>query len=70
MTMENRRKLALLNLCRSFLNVHGFITPAENRRIHNRIMKWQDKNRVFISDAQLESVNFVYDDNAKDEEEL
>ena len=68
--MENRRKLALLNLCRSFLNVHGFITPAENRRIQNRNMKYQDKNKDFISDAQLESVNFVYDDNAKEEEEL
>lgn len=69
MTMENRRKLALLNLCRSFLNVHGFITPAENTRIHNRIMKWQDKNDISISEAQLYSVDFIYDDNAKEEEE-
>lgn len=35
----------------------------------NRILKWQDKNKVFISEAQLDSVDFVYDDNAKEEEE-
>lgn len=68
--MENRRKLALLNLCRSFLNVHGFITEVENKRIHNKIMKWQDKNKISISEAQLNSVGFIYDDNAKEEEEL
>lgn len=67
--MENRRKLALLNLCRSFLNVNGFITEAENEKIHNRIMKWQDKNEISISEAQLYSVGFIYNDNAKEEEE-
>lgn len=67
--MENRRKLALLNLCRSFLNVNGFITEAENEKIHNRIMKWQDKNEISISEAQLYSVDFIYNDNAKEEEE-
>lgn len=68
--MENRRKLALLNLCRSFLNVHGFITEAENERIRNKIMKWQDKNKISISEAQLYSAYFIYDDNAKEEEKL
>ena len=32
-------------------------------------MKWQDKNKVFISEAQLESVDFTYDDNAKEKED-
>lgn len=67
--MEDRRKLALLNLCRSFLNVNGFITEAENERIHNRIMKWQDKNKISISEAQLYSSGFIYDDNAKEEDD-
>ena len=31
-------------------------------------MKWQDKNKVSISEAQLDSVDFIYDDNAKEEE--
>lgn len=53
MTMENRRKLAILNLCRSFLNVHGFITEVEDERIHNRLLKWQNKNDISISEAQL-----------------
>lgn len=68
--MENRRKLAILNLCRSFLNVHGFITEVEDERIHNRLLKWQNKNDISISEAQLYSVDFIYDDNAKEEEEL
>ena len=67
--MENRRKLALLNLCRSFLNVNGFITEEKKEKIHNRIMKWQDKNEISISEAQLYSVDFNYNDNAKEEEE-
>jgi hypothetical protein len=31
MTMENRKKLAIATICRAYLNIHGFITPAENR---------------------------------------
>lgn len=67
--MENRKKLAIANLCRAYLHIHGFITDSENRRIHNKIMKWQDENKVSISEAQLDSADFIYDDNAKEEEE-
>ncbi|XUU34639.1 hypothetical protein ACRHG2_16510 [Bacteroides fragilis] len=67
--MENRRKLAIANMCRFFLHYHGFITDSENQKVHQRIMKWQDKNKVFISEAQLESVDFTYDDNAKEKED-
>ena len=31
-------------------------------------MEWQDKNKVSISKAQLDSADFVYDDNTKEEE--
>lgn len=68
--MENRRKLAIATLCRAYLNIHGFITPEENRRVFDRILKWANKNKIFISEAQLNSVDFIYDDNAKEEEEL
>lgn len=67
--MENRKKLAIAKLCRAYLHIHGFITDSENRRIHNKIMKWQDENKVSISEAQLDSADFIYDDNAKEEEE-
>lgn len=67
--MENRKKLAILELCRSYLHVHGFITDGENERIHNKIVKWQDKKKISISEAQLYSADFIYDDNAKEEEE-
>lgn len=66
--MENRKKLAIATLCHAYLNIHGFITPVENRRIHNKIMKWQDKNKVSISEVQLDSTDFIYDDDAKEEE--
>lgn len=46
--MENRRKLAIATLCRAYLNIHGFITPAENRRVSSRILKWGWKNKVSI----------------------
>lgn len=66
--MKNRKKLAIAILCRAYLHIHGFITDSENRRIHNKIMKWQDENKISISEAQLDSADFIYDDNAKEEE--
>lgn len=66
--MENRKKLAIATLCRAYLNIHGFITPAENKRVFSRILKWGWKNKVSISEAQLDSADFIYDDNAKEEE--
>lgn len=67
--MENRKKLAIATLCRAYLNIHGFITPAENRRVSSRILKWGWKNKVSISEAQLDSADFIYDDNAKGEDD-
>lgn len=67
--MENRRKLAIAILCRSYLKIHGFITPEESERIFSRVLKWAYKNKISISVAQLDSADFVYDDNAKEEEE-
>ena len=67
--MKNRKKLAIANLCRVYLHIHGFITDGENGRIHYKIMKWPDENKVSISEAQLDSADFIYDDNAKEEEE-
>lgn len=67
--MENRRKLAIATFCRSYLKFHGFITLEESERIFSRILKWANKNKISISEEQLDSVDFVYDDNAKAEEE-
>ena len=67
--MENRRKLAIANLCREFLHIQGFLTDSENKKIFQRILNWQDKNEVEITEEQLLSADFTYDDNAKEEEE-
>lgn len=63
----NRQRLAALNFCREFLHIHGFITDAENDEIHKRIGKYQDRNRIRITAAQLLIMELKYDDNAKDE---
>lgn len=65
--MKNRRKLAISDLCRGFLHVQGFLTDAENEKVYQRIMKWQDKNEVEITEEQMLSADFIYDDNAKEE---
>lgn len=46
--------------------MYGFLTEAENKRVHTRILKFQDKKQIEISNAQLMSVELKYDDNAKE----
>lgn len=44
-------------------------TRRNYRRVFDRILKWANKNKVSISEAQLDSVDFVYNDNAKGEDD-
>lgn len=60
--MKNRRLAAIACICRSFLYLNGFITEAENDRIHRKIMKWVDKHKVTLSKEQINSVEFTYKD--------
>lgn len=64
---DKREMLAFSNMCRSYLYMSGFLSDSENEKIHDKISKWQDKNRIAISRAQLNSVGFTYNDNAKEE---
>lgn len=66
--MKNREILAALNFCRTYLYFQGFLTETENDKVHSRIKKFQDKKRIGITRAQLESVELKYDDNVKEEE--
>lgn len=68
-TSGSRRRLALMINARSILYFNNIITESENDRIHSKIMQFAEKNKIQISRAQIDSVNFTYDDNAKDEEE-
>lgn len=52
-----------------YLRNHGFITSEDREGIFGRILSWAYKNKISISKAQADSANFVYDDNAKEEEE-
>lgn len=60
-----RSKLAKAVLCKDFLHINSFMTDAENDKILNRIRKFQDKNEIDISEAQLDSANLTYNDRAK-----
>lgn len=66
-TKEKREKLAKADFCRAFLHVQGFLTDSENEKVFRRIRKWQDKHKVGITDAQLWSIEVIYDDNAKED---
>ena len=68
-TSGSRRRLALMINARSILYFNNMITESENDRIHSKIMQFAEKNKIQISRAQIDSVNFTYDDNAKNEEE-
>lgn len=61
-----RRRLALIINARFILYLNNMITESENDRIHSKIMKFAEKNKIQISRAQIDSVNFTYDDNAKE----
>lgn len=60
-----RETLAKANLSRTLLYMCGFLTESENEKVHKRIMAFKSKKKLEISEAQLESADFVYDDNAK-----
>lgn len=57
--MKNRNKLAIANYCRAFLYIHGFISDAEDDRIHKRIREWQDDNKIEITEEEILSVEIV-----------
>ena len=60
-----RSQLAKAVLCKDFLHINEFMTDAENDKILNRIKKFQDKNKIEILEAQLDSANLIYNDRAK-----
>lgn len=57
---EKKQYLAQLNFCRSFLYLGHMITEAESHRIHAKICRYQDKNRIEISYEELGNVEIVY----------
>lgn len=65
-TKENRQKLATAYFCRAYLNIHGFLSDAENEKVHKRIRKFQLKEKIIITESQLMSSECIYDDEAKE----
>lgn len=63
-----RENLAKSDFCRAYLHVQGFLTDAENEKVFRRMRKWQDKHKVGVTEAQLLSVDMIYNDNANTED--
>lgn len=63
---RKRENLAKANFCRTYLHIQGFLSDQENEKVHTRIKKWQDKNKVAISEEQLLSVDISYDDDKEE----
>ena len=62
--MNNREKLAIAVFCKYFLYVNEFITFSNFKKIYDRLRDWQYKNKVKVTEAQLDSIDVIYDDNA------
>lgn len=62
--MNNREKLAIAIFCQYFLYTNEFITFSNFKKIHDRLRDWQYKNKVKVTEAQLDSIEVIYDDNA------
>lgn len=57
---ELREVLAIANYCRSFLYYGDFLSESENNKVHDRIKKFQDNNKISISPEQVDSVDVNY----------
>lgn len=58
--LHNREVLAIANYCRSFLYYGDFLSESENNKVHDRIKKFQDNNKISISPEQVDSVDVNY----------
>lgn len=58
-----RATLAKANISRSLLYMRGFLSESENEKVHKRIMKFKEEKDIEITEAQLDSADFVYNDN-------
>lgn len=65
---DKRENLAKSDFCRAYLHIQGFLTDTENEKVFRRILKWQDKHKVGITETQMLSVDMTYNDNAKKED--
>lgn len=57
---HNREVLAIASYCRSFLYYGNFLSESENDKVHDRIKKFQDKNKINISEEQINSIDVNY----------
>lgn len=62
MTKEQKKQyLASLSFCRSYLRMGGMLTDTVNKQIHEKIRKYQDKNKIEITSEELNKPKIVYE---------
>ena len=58
----NRQRLAIALACRRYLYRNGFSSAGENLSINARIIRRMDEQDIEISEKQIQSVVFGYED--------
>ena len=58
----NREKLAIASACQRYLYRNGFSSAGENLSINARIIRRMDELNIEISEKQIQSVVFGYED--------
>jgi hypothetical protein len=51
-----KKELIRANFSRSVLYLGGFVTEKENVKIHERLMKFQEKHKIEVTDKDLASI--------------
>lgn len=54
-TPEAKEILAMMNACRSYLYLMDILTMSENKKAYDRIRKYQDKNKIEITQGELDA---------------
>lgn len=58
---QNAREfIAIACYCRQFLYFNSLITEAENDKIHARVMRLINKDKIEITERQLDAVEVKY----------
>lgn len=60
--MKKREQLATMLFCRSYLYYSDILTQEEASKVFKRIEKFQEKNKINITDKQVNSVKSTYKD--------
>ena len=41
---KKQQAIDRLHMCKTMLNLHGFLTDAESKRVYKRMLRWVEKH--------------------------